>query len=33
MELEGSLPYPQELSTGLYPGPGQPNRYHSILQI
>jgi hypothetical protein len=31
MELEGSLPHSQELSTGPYPEPDKSSPYHSIL--
>jgi hypothetical protein len=33
MEPEGSLPYSQEPSTGLYPEPYQSNPYQSILSL
>jgi hypothetical protein len=33
MELEGSLPCSQELSTGLYPEPDESIPYHTILFI
>jgi hypothetical protein len=33
MELEGSLPYSKELSTGPYPEPDKSNPYHHILSL
>jgi hypothetical protein len=33
MELVGSLPCSQELSTGPYPEPDQSNLYHPILSL
>jgi hypothetical protein len=33
MELEGSLPWPQEPSTGPYPDPDQCSPYHTIISL